>query len=76
MEQWPEGMKQECQAGSECGQCPLLVEHMVPALAEGHELQSGVAAAQTGFGSTVFPGFQGVGGVWSSGIDGAKPGLL
>lgn len=44
-------------------QCPLLVEHMVPALAGGHELQSWVAAAQTGFGSTGFTGLQGVGGV-------------
>lgn len=60
MEQWLGGMKQ---AGGVCGQCPHLVEHMVPALAEGHELQSWVAAAQTGFGSTGFTGFQGVGAV-------------
>lgn len=60
MERWLGGMKQ---AGSVCGQCPLLVKHMVPALAGGHELQSWVAAAQTGFGSTGFTGFQGVGGV-------------
>lgn len=54
------GMKQ---AGSVCWQCPLLVEHVIPALAEGQELQSSVAAAQIGFGSPGFTGFQGVGGV-------------
>lgn len=63
MEQWLGGMEQEFEAGSVCGQCPLLGEHMVPALEEGHELQSRVAAAQTGFGSTGFTGFQGVGRV-------------
>lgn len=60
MEKWLGGMKQ---AGSVCGQYPLLVEHMVPVLAEGHELQSCVAASQTGFGSAGFTGFQGVGAV-------------